>query len=328
MQRSTTSTMARFIDIAVNLTDPMFKGIYRSKQAHQNDFKHVLDRSFSSANIDKIMITGTNLQDSKEALEMVEEDPRLYMTCGVHPTRCGEFEDTSLSSSPDAYLNELRKIIQSDLHKSQTTHSRTRRIVAIGECGLDYDRTEFCTKEIQQKYFAKQFILAKEAGLPMFFHNRNSTDDFIKIVSEHRSMFSTGVVHSFDGSLEDGLKIIKDLNLYIGINGCSLKTEENLQVVQNLPLEYLMIETDAPWCDIRPTHASYKHIPPSLLSSYEWKKKEKFELGKMVKGRNEPRTIAAIAHVIASLKGVSLDVVAGQVYRNTVKVFFSQENRH
>ena len=125
----------------------------------------------------------------------------------------------------------------------------------------------------------------------MFLHNRNTGGDFVKLLRENKhKAFGGGVVHSFDGSLQEAKEIIQ-LGFYIGINGCSLKTEENLQVVKEIPVESLMIETDAPWCDIRPTHASYKHVKKDVLDVFETRKKEKFELGKMVKGRNEPCTI-------------------------------------
>jgi TatD DNase family protein len=84
-----------------------------------------------------------------------------------------------------------------------------------------------------------------------------------------------------------------NLDLYIGINGCSLKTDENLEVVKAIPVDRLLLETDAPWCEIRPTHASFKYwknIEDSLKDVYTppSKKKEKFESGFMVKSRNEP----------------------------------------
>ncbi len=125
----------------------------------------------------------------------------------------------------------------------------------------------------------------------MFLHNRNTGGDFVRLLCEHKhKAVASGVVHSFDGSLQEAQEIIQ-LGFNIGINGCSLKTEENLQVVKEIPVESLMIETDAPWCDIRPTHASFKHIKKEIVEAFETKKKERFELGKMVKGRNEPCTI-------------------------------------
>lgn len=205
----------------------------------------------------------------------------LYSTVGCHPTRCSEFEEHP--GGPEVYYQELLKLVQS------------KSVIAIGECGLDYDRLQFCSKEVQKKYFEKQFDLAEKTNLPMFLHNRNTGQDFYDMIKANRHRFKNGVVHSFTGSMEE-MKMLVELDLYIGVNGCSLKTEENLEVVKEIPENKLMIETDAPWCDIRPTHASYKHLQHLSkeeidLYSPTSKKKEKFEMGLMVKSRNEPCTV-------------------------------------
>lgn len=192
------------IDIAVNLTDPMFRGIYHGKQAHVDDFSQMLERSKYSG-VQTMIITGTSLNDSKESL-IIAKEHNLYSTCGCHPTRSIEF------SQNDDYLENLSLLIRNDRLSSD------RRIIAIGECGLDYDRLQFCNKEDQIIGFINHFKLTKEFKLPMFLHNRNSSADFYEIVTKYRTEFSTGVVHSFDGSFEDVARIIS-LGLYIGING-------------------------------------------------------------------------------------------------------------
>merc|ERR1711920_819071 len=99
------------------------------------------------------------------------------------------------------------------------------RVVAIGECGLDYDRLQFCDKEQQMLGFLKQIDLADRYGLPMFLHSRNTSGDFVRVVSEHKDKIrGGGVVHSFDGSREE-LDALIALGYYIGLNGCSLRTE-------------------------------------------------------------------------------------------------------
>ncbi|KAF8956656.1 TatD DNase [Entomortierella lignicola] len=305
----------RLIDIGINLTDPMFRGLYHGKQAHTGDLMQVLGRA-KKAGVDRMIVTAGNLSDCKEALDLVREHDGLYMTVGCHPTRCSEFEEHE--NGPEGYFGELKAMLE--------TPEAKQKIVAIGECGLDYDRLQFCTKETQLKYFERQFELAETTGLPMFLHNRNTGSDFGKLISEHRSRFSNGVVHSFTGTLEE-MQHYLDLGLYIGINGCSLKTEENLQVASKVPLEKLMLETDGPWCDIRPTHASFKYLsgmtaeqqavynPPS-------KKKERFELGSMVKSRNESCTMGQVLHVMAGLHNMDPEELSEIVYRTTTKVFF------
>lgn len=235
---------------------------------------------------------------------------------GCHPTRCSEFEE--YKDGPQAYYDELLKVASS-----------SKTIVAIGECGLDYDRLHFCSRETQLEYFEKQFDLAEKTNLPMFLHNRNTGDDFYNLVKANRHKFKHGVVHSFTGTMEEMKKLI-ELDLYIGINGCSLKTVENLEVVKEIPENRLMIETDAPWCDIRPTHASYAHlknVPAEEMALYSppSKKKEKFEMGLMVKSRNEPCTMGLVLHVVASIRNADPLELSEVLWKNTCNVFNTNE---
>ncbi|KAF9282172.1 TatD DNase [Mortierella alpina] len=308
----------RLIDIGINLTDPMFRGLYHGKQAHADDLLHVLARA-KRAGVGRMIVTAGNLDDCKSAVELIKGHDDLFMTVGCHPTRCSEFE--SHPEGPEAYFGALKAMLENPDAK--------KKIVAIGECGLDYDRLQFCPKETQLKYFERQFDLAESTRLPMFLHNRNTGNDFGTLVSAHRSRFTNGVVHSFTGTLEEMQHYI-DLGLYIGINGCSLKTEDNLQVAVKVPLDKLLLETDGPWCDIRPTHASFRHLSKmtaeeQAIYSPASKKKERFEVGSMVKNRNEPCTMGQVLHVMASLHSMDPAALSDIVYENTMKVFFPQE---
>lgn len=84
--------------------------------------------------------------------------------------------------------------------------------------GLDYDRLQFCPKDIQKKYFEMQLSLCSTLKLPMFLHCRNASDDFVRILRKHKEKLTPGVVHSFDGNPEDANSILQ-LGLYIGVNG-------------------------------------------------------------------------------------------------------------
>ncbi|ETN09575.1 hypothetical protein, variant 3 [Phytophthora nicotianae INRA-310] len=236
MLRSTGKVALKMIDIGANLTDPVFTGLYRGKQKHESDLTAILARA-KTFGVDKIIVTGGNLEESHKALQLAKEKegnglPQLFSTVGVHPTRCSEFEANG--KDPDTYFAELLAVCEQG--------QKEGKVVAIGECGLDYDRLEFCDKATQLKYFEKQFQLAELTKLPLFLHNRNTGGDFYDMISKNRSRFSNGVVHSFTGEKEEMLKLV-ELGLYIGVNGCSLKTAENLECVKAIPLERLMIET-------------------------------------------------------------------------------------
>ncbi|XP_042386244.1 putative deoxyribonuclease TATDN1 isoform X2 [Zingiber officinale] len=109
------SSSVRMIDIAVNFTDSMFKGIYNGRQCHAADIPTVLARAWS-AGVDRIIVTGGSLHESKEALAIAETDGRLYCTVGVHPTRCKEFED---SGDPDQYFQALVSLAREGIEKGK-----------------------------------------------------------------------------------------------------------------------------------------------------------------------------------------------------------------
>lgn len=290
------------IDIACNLTDPAFRGVYNGRQKHADDFEDVMRRAAEN-NVVRIIVTGTNAEESRQAVDMANQRENLSATVGCHPTRCQEFGDTE--EEAQRYMDRLRGLIKS-----------SKKVVAVGELGLDYDRTMFCPADVQRKRFEMQLELSVESCLPLFLHCRNAFPDFQEILDRNRDKFGTGVVHSFDGTGEQAHRLI-GMGLYIGLNGCSLKTEENLKAVKQIPADKIMLETDAPWCDIRPTHASYQHV----RTKFDSRKKERFEMGLQVKNRNEPCNIVQVLEVVAGVKGMDVDELADLVKETTESVF-------
>jgi TatD DNase family protein len=130
-----------------------------------------------------------------------------------------------------------------------------------------------------------------------------------------------GVVHSFTGTKEEMLELV-EMGWDIGVNGCSLKTEENCLVVKEIPLERLQLETDGPWCEMRASHAGTAHLRGyKEAKEIKWVKKEKWVEGAAVKGRNEPCMIGKVAWAVAGIKGVGVELVAEAAWRNSVRMF-------
>ncbi|KAL0820653.1 hypothetical protein ABMA28_006486 [Loxostege sticticalis] len=299
------SSLRKYIDIGANLTDEMYQGVYHGSKKHAPDLEKVLSRSWNNG-MDKMIITGGSVADSKKAIDLSRTDSRLFATVGCHPTRCTEFV-----ADPDSYLNDLRHLIKENKDK----------VVAVGECGLDYERLHFCEKDVQLKFFELQLQLSREFELPLFLHCRAAADDLVQILSKNKDSVVGGVVHSFDGP-EEALNKILALGMYIGINGCSLRTEENLEVASKIPINRLMIETDCPWCEVKSTHPGFKHVATKFSSV----KKEKYsvESDNQVKGRNEPVNIVHVLEILAAIRKENIDELAEAIYDNTNKLFFSK----
>lgn len=253
---SNNSHKIRYFDIGVNFTDPMFHGKYHDKEHHPSDLEDVILRA-KTFNVRKMLLTGSSLSESKSIISLADRFPNyLYTTVGVHPCSVNELN----FSVGNDYLDELKEVA--------LMGKKLGIVKSFGEIGLDYDRLHYSSKEDQLKYFKLQLDIAVDIQLPLFLHMRNACDDFIEVIKPYLEVLPKGgVVHSFTGTSEELHKLLA-LGFYIGANGCSLKTEENLEVLKEIPLEKMMIETDAPWCEIRRTHAGYKYLTPYPNETY------------------------------------------------------------
>ena len=191
--------MPKYIDIGANLVDTMFRGVYRGKQKHRDDLLDILSRA-KTAGVKGMLVTAGNLEEAETAVKFCKEfstdDLKLKCTVGVHPTRCLDFYKAKAShehnhETPEDYSDALKSIIKDN----------PEVVESIGECGLDNDRLHFCDAENQKIGFKKQIPWNQELNLPLFLHNRDSTNDFISCFKDFSEIKSfTGVVHSFTGT--------------------------------------------------------------------------------------------------------------------------------
>lgn len=307
----------RYTDIAVNLTDPQFQGVYNNKNYHPSDFDDILSRCVA-AGVHRLIINGTDVESSEEAMKMARSinasrrfpGLHVYSTVGVHPTSTG-----SLGSAPPEKVEAALLALAVDGMRDNT-------VVMIGECGMDMDRLHFSSEECQRKYFPLHLRLARTTSLPLFLHDRSTQGALLRLVEEHGGLPSSGgVVHSFTGTPQEVQHLITQTPLMVGLNGCGLKTSENCAAAALIPLDRLLLETDAPWCSIKPTSPAYKFtLGAGEGGGRVSVKREKFVPGCLVKDRNEPSLTPLVALAYAGLTGVPLEVVAAAAEENVRKL--------
>lgn len=178
----------------------------------------------STAGIEKVIVNGCDMKSNLEVLELVKKYDIVYGALGFHPTELENFDDECIS-----WLDK---------------HINDDKIVAIGEIGLDYhyDDTD---KIMQQNAFKKQLDIAKKYNKPVIVHSRDAIKDTYDML---RNYEIKGSIHCYSGSLEMAREFIK-LGYYIGIGGvCTYKNSKNIiNVLENVPLSYILLETDSPY---------------------------------------------------------------------------------
>lgn len=252
---------------------------------YADDLEDVVKRSFDSGV--QIINASNNYETSVMAVELAQKYEGMWAFVGCHPDDLG---------SEEFNIEKYRKLAQS-----------SKKVVGIGEVGLDYFRLVVDSDKIklQQKKVLAEFIeLARELGLPLVLHCRGAKDDpygaydeMLEILSQKSKVKSQkleGVIHCFGGNLEQA-KGFLDLGFYIGFTGIVTfkNAKEIQQIAKEIPLDRILIETDAPFLAPDPYRGQ----------------------------RNEPSYVKYVCRKIAELRGLSFEEVEKATYENTVKLF-------
>ena len=218
--------------------------------------------------VSKIIVIGFDKASSVKALSIANQFPNVFCAIGIHPSEVKELEDDL------SWIEELAK---------------DEKVVAIGEIGLDYYwDTSF--KEKQIDFFVRQLEIARKLNLPVSIHSRSATQETFDILE---SSGVTGVMHCYSGSLEMAKRFIR-IGFYLGIGGVvTFKNAGVREVVEDIPIEYLLTETDAPY--LAP-------VPHRGQTNY-------------------PKYTALVVEEIAKIKRLELDFVKRKLEENTYKIF-------
>jgi TatD DNase family protein len=260
----------QLVDIGANLTHPSF----------QADVAEVLSRA-RQAGVVQIIVTGTTVAESQKALDFSKTSGFLSATAGVHPHHARD-------CGPDT-IPQLGAL---------AAHPK---VVAIGECGLDFNRN-YSPHPDQEKWFVAQAELGLELGLPLFLHSRDAHPRFSEILKSLK--IHNAVAHCFTGE-RDELKAYLDLGLYVGITGwiCDERRGKHLlELVREIPRDRLLLETDAPYL----TPRDLKPQPKAR--------------------RNEPAFLPHILKAVARALGRPAEELAAETTRNATTFFGLHES--
>lgn len=233
-------------------------------------------------------IVGTQKDTSKAAVELAEKYDNVYATIGLHPIH------TSKSYHDAKELGEGGKEFTSrgevfDMVAYEEMGS-SPRVIAVGECGLDYFRLEEKTKEVQSAAFIQQIELANKLEKPLMLHIRNAYEDALEIIKAHANV--KGDVHFFAGNWDIAKKFL-DFGFTLSFTGVLTFTHDYDEVVKNAPLDMVLSETDAPYVTPVPHRGK----------------------------RNEPSYVVEVVRAIARIRGEDFENVAAQIKENARRVF-------
>jgi TatD DNase family protein len=234
---------------------------------YYEDFDDIINLAINSG-VNRMIVAGCDSLSNKEVVELTKH-PCIYGALGIHP-----------ENLCDNSLDNLEFIRNSFANK---------KIVAIGEIGLDYHYSKEDRDE-QIKLFESQLKIAEELNVPVVIHSRDATEDTINILKKYNVK---GVIHSFSGSLQTA-KIYIKMGFLLGVNGVITFKNCNLKdVIKEIPLEYIVLETDSPYLTPVPFRGK----------------------------RNDPSKIINIAEFICDLKNISKDELARVTNENIKRIF-------
>ena len=226
-------------------------------------------KNAKKSNVNRMINNGCDKKSNEEVLELTKNYENIYGAIGIHPENIANYSDEDL------------KWIEENLKQS--------KIIAIGEIGLDYHYTKE-NKTEQIKLLERQLKIAEQYHLPVIIHSREATEDTINTLKKYKV---TGVIHSFSGSLETA-KIYIKMGYLLGINGViTFKNSKLKDVIKEIPLESIVLETDSPYLTPEPFRGK----------------------------KNEPARIKEIAEFICDLKGISLEDLATITNHNIKRIF-------
>lgn len=239
--------------------------------AHLNfdAFKDDLGEVIERCNKEEVSVinVGSNYETSKKAVEIAEKNENMYAAIGLHPIHAKDEEF--------------------DIEKYKEL-AKSKKVVAIGEIGIDYFKDYALFKDSQKDVFLKQLSLAEELSLPVIFHCRMAHEDLLNIL-ENRDV--KGVIHCFTGTWKEAERYIGK-GLFLGINGIMFKFDLE-KVIKNVSLDNILIETDCPYL-----------VPPKASAE-----------------RNEPIFVKYVVEEIAKIKKLTFDEVASATIWNTRDLF-------
>ena len=254
--------------------------------AHYDDKAFAEDRSelllsMEENNVKKIVDVGADMESTKVAVELAYNYDFIYAAVGVHPSEVEEMSNFD--------LEKLRKYVIDDSARDE------RKIVAIGEIGLDYHWEE-PSRVLQKEWFVKQLELAQELEMPVIIHSRDAAEDTYELLSVYVKNGLRGVMHCYSYSVEMAKKYV-DMGLYIGIGGVlTFKNAKKLkEVAAEIPLDKIVLETDCPYMAPTPHR------------------------GEM----NEPKFISLVAQKAAEIKEIPVEKLI-DITTNNAKALFTR----